>query len=157
MIYNKFFNARHSNCKRIVLSENFREIFSASTQGRITFVPAGDERLLDNERNAAMCRFVALREGSAVRAVPTFPEEAKAGNNENSGQQPPAAVGATAATISPHLPAADADAAADGAKPPAADVAADGANPGAKPATGGAKPGANPEPCCRWCRACCRP
>lgn len=75
VIANMFFNRRHYDCKRIVLSEEFREIFSAKTQARLTFVPAGNEQLLNNERNDAMHHFVGLRTGTATRAVLVFPDE----------------------------------------------------------------------------------
>jgi hypothetical protein len=96
VIGNKFFNARHYPCKRIVLSEEFKPLFSEKLQGHIRFVPPLDSALEDNERNSAMRHFVALCDGSAVRAVPVFPDPkcpkppACAADKENGSQEPPA-------------------------------------------------------------------
>ena len=98
VIARKFFNARHSACKRIVLSSEFQPIFSEKTQAMIRFVPPGDEELTCNERNAAMAHFAALRSGTAARAVPVFPDEQGAADQENSQQEPPRATQPPAAS-----------------------------------------------------------
>ena len=74
VIANKIFNGRNYPCKRIVLSGEFRSIFSLKTQSHLTFKPAGDSALgPNNERNAAMAMFVAVRENTRVRQPLVFP------------------------------------------------------------------------------------
>ena len=88
VIANKMLNGRNYACKRIVLSEEFEDVFSKKTRGLITFVPPGDGALMDNDRNTAMCHFMALRAGSAVRAVLTFPGEKEGAAKETPRRSP---------------------------------------------------------------------
>ena len=88
VIANKILNGRNYACKRIVLNEEFEHVFSKKTHGLITCVPPGDGALMDNDRNTAMCHFMALRAGSAVRAVLTFPGEKEGAAKETPRRSP---------------------------------------------------------------------
>jgi len=67
VISNKFLNGRSYPCKRIVLSEEFRAFFSEKTAALLTFVPAADEALIDNERNALFRHCISVRNGDTPK------------------------------------------------------------------------------------------
>jgi hypothetical protein len=77
VINNKFVNGRSYNCKRIVLSEEFKPVFSEKTLKLISFVSPLDEALVGDERNGAMVHFMAMRNGTAPRVKLSIPSLAE--------------------------------------------------------------------------------
>ena len=115
VIKNKWSNGRHYGCKRIVLSEEFRDEFSKKTQDLITFTNDPGELGPDNKRNAAMRAFVEMRKGARGRTAIAYPSDPStaAGDAENVS-----ASTANAAAAAASAAAASAAAAAAAAQKP---------------------------------------
>ena len=63
MYRHRWQNGRQATYKRIVLDKKFALHIGPKMRRGMTFVPADDERLMDNVRNAAMQHFVDVYEG----------------------------------------------------------------------------------------------